>query len=175
MERGPRRCRRPVVGQLNRLGLLPGGHWMWWRDRAGRLPISIGLIDDAQASLFVGVDDPPQDVGKVRTHQVWTGPRERSIDEARFVPLPGDDRLKASLEALVAWTEEAEDWPPVLRAALAHCQFETLHPFGDGNGRIGRLVIVLQLLRPDGFSNRDRREHLAPLLGLDPAHMTAAR
>jgi Fic family protein len=67
--------------------------------------------------------------------------------EARFVPLPGDDRLKSSLEAWAGWVEEPSDWPPVLRAAVAHYQFETLHPFGDGNGRIGRLLVVLQLLR----------------------------
>jgi Fic family protein len=116
-------------------------------------PLSIGLLNAAQATLFEGVDNPPYDVGRVRTHQVWIGPADRSISEARFVPLPGDDRLKASLETWVDWVEAEHDWPPVLRAALAHYQFETLHPFGDGNGRIGRLLIVLQLLRSTAIRN----------------------
>ena len=110
-------------------------------------PISVGLLNEAQATMFHEVDEPPQDAGQIRQHQVWIGPADQSIVEARFVPLPGDDRLKASLEAWVGWVEADNDWPPVLRAALAHYQFETLHPFGDGNGRIGRLLIVLQLLR----------------------------
>ncbi len=110
-------------------------------------PISVGLLCEAQARLFHGVDDPPPDVGTVRDRQVWIGPPNASVLEARFVPLPGDDRLKSSLEAWASWVEEPSDWPPVLRAAVAHYQFETLHPFGDGNGRIGRLLVVLQLLR----------------------------
>jgi Fic family protein len=110
-------------------------------------PISLGLLNEAQATMFAGIDNPPTDVGTVRTHQVWIGPRDEPIDVARFVPVPGDDRLKASLEAWIAWLNSDNDWPPVLRAALAHYQFETLHPYSDGNGRIGRLLIVLQLLR----------------------------
>jgi cell filamentation protein, protein adenylyltransferase len=114
-------------------------------------PVSTGLLSEAQATMFHGADRPPRDVGKVREHQVWIGPPGESILEARFVPLPGDDRLKASLEACIEWIEADNDWPPVLRAALAHYQFETLHPFGDGNGRIGRLLIILQLLRTDAI------------------------
>ena len=112
-----------------------------------KMPISVGLLSDAQATMFHSADSPPKDLGKVREHQVWIGPPDESILEARFVPLPGDDRLRSSLEACVSWIEADNDWPPVLRAALAHYHFETLHPFGDGNGRIGRLLIVLQLLR----------------------------
>lgn len=116
-------------------------------------PISISLLNAAQATMFEWDQNPPQDLGQVRTHQVWIGPADKSILEARFVPLPGDDRLKASLETWVNWVEAEHDWPPVLRAALAHYQFETLHPFGDGNGRIGRLLIVLQLLRSRAIGN----------------------
>jgi Fic family protein len=110
-------------------------------------PISVGLLNEAQATMFHEVDIPPRDAGRVRQHQVWTGPADESILAARFVPLPGDDRLKSALESYVDWVEAAHDWPPVLRAAVAHYQFETIHPFGDGNGRVGRLLIVLQLLR----------------------------
>jgi Fic family protein len=110
-------------------------------------PITIGLLNEAQATLFQRAEHPLPDVGEVRDHQVWIGPPDESILEARFVPIPGDDRLKSSLEQWVTWVGVEHDWPPVLRAALAHYQFETLHPFGDGNGRIGRLLVVLQLLR----------------------------
>jgi Fic family protein len=116
--------------------------------------ISLSVIKEAQAEMFKGSDDPPTDVGSIRTHQVWIGPDKHStIHEARFVPLPGDDRLNAALDAWIEWIEKQSDWPPVLRAALSHYQFETLHPFGDGNGRIGRLLITLQLLQLGAISN----------------------
>jgi len=110
-------------------------------------PITVGLLNEAQAGMFEDVDNPPRDVGQTRMHQVWIGPQDTPISEARFVPLPGDDRLKAALDAWIEWIAAESEWPVVLRAALAHYQFETLHPFSDGNGRIGRLVIVLQFLR----------------------------
>jgi len=110
-------------------------------------PISISLLNEAQATMFADVDNPPKDAGQVREHQVWIGPADQSILEARFVPVPGDDRLRSSLEAFINWVNADHNWPPVLRAALGHYQFETLHPFGDGNGRVGRLLIVLQLLQ----------------------------
>jgi Fic family protein len=116
-------------------------------------PISLGLLSEAQATMFEGAEHPPRQLGKVREHQVWIGSRDGPITEARFVPLPGDDRLKSSVEAWVEWVNAANDWPIVLRAALAHYQFETLHPFSDGNGRIGRLLIVLQLLRSGAISH----------------------
>lgn len=109
--------------------------------------IGVGLLAEAQALMFKHVDKPPADVGRVRRSQVWIGQRDTPIDDARFVPPPPDDRLQAALDAWVAWVREETDWPVVLRVALAHYQFETLHPFSDGNGRIGRLAIILQLLR----------------------------
>jgi Fic family protein len=110
--------------------------------------ISVGLLSDLQAELFRDADHPPREPGRIRQDQVWIGPRDRPIQESRFVPAPGDDRLVAGMREWERWVRADHDHlPPVLRAALAHYQFETLHPFGDGNGRIGRLVIVLQLLR----------------------------
>jgi Fic family protein len=97
--------------------------------------------------MFKETRDPPPDVGEVRKRQVWIGDKDHSIDDARFVPAPGDDRLRAGLDAWVNWIESENVLAPVLRVAMAHYQFETLHPFGDGNGRIGRLAIILQLMR----------------------------
>jgi Fic family protein len=114
------------------------------RDR----PISIGLLCDLQAELFADVEDPPRELGKVREATVWIGEEDAPIEQSRFVPAPGDDRLRAGIEAWEAWVQtQHAHLPPILRAAIAHYQFETLHPFRDGNGRLGRLVIVLQLLR----------------------------
>lgn len=115
-------------------------------------PISISLLADLQAELFRHSKDRVRDLGQVRDDPVWIGSRQRSIYEARFVPPPGDDRLRVGLDL---WEKWVQDWhrhlPPVLQAALAHYQFETLHPFNDGNGRIGRLVVVLQFLRTGGL------------------------
>ncbi|WP_270886543.1 Fic family protein [Pedococcus sp. 5OH_020] len=115
------------------------------RDR----PLSISMLAQFQAELFQYSRQQPRGLGSVREEQVWIGPKHRPIYEARFVPPPGDDRLKSQLEAWERWVSETDSQRlhPVLQAALAHYQFETLHPFGDGNGRLGRLVVVLQLLR----------------------------
>lgn len=110
-------------------------------------PITIGLLAEAQGEMFRGADRQPPDLGQVRKRQVWIGPADMPITQARFVPVPGDDRLKSALDHWVDWVQKDNPWPVVLRAALAHYQFETLHPFSDGNGRIGRLTIVLQLLK----------------------------
>jgi Fic family protein len=110
--------------------------------------VSIGLLSELQDRLFRSTEDKPHDVGRPRAGLVWIGEKNRPIEEARFVPPPADDRLRAGLDSWERWVQaEHENLAPVARAAMAHYQFETLHPFGDGNGRLGRLVMVLQLLR----------------------------
>jgi Fic family protein len=81
------------------------------------------------------------------------GPRDAPIEDARFVPPPPGDQLAAGFQQWVDWVNNPPaDIPAVLQTALAHYQFETLHPFSDGNGRIGRLLIVLQLIRQHRLS-----------------------
>jgi Fic family protein len=110
--------------------------------------IGMPLLSDLQRELLRDSRKPPRDLGAVRQDHVWIGPKDRPIDEARYVPPPADDRLRAGLDSWELWLRtDHSHLPPVLQAALAHYQFEALHPFGDGNGRIGRLVVVLQLLR----------------------------
>ncbi len=107
-------------------------------------PVGAALLSELQGELLKDAQKPPRDLGRLRQDPVWIGPKDRPIYEARFVPPPADDRLQAGLDDWEQWVQaEHPHLPPVLRAALAHYQFETLHPFGDGNGRIGRLVIVL--------------------------------
>lgn len=116
-------------------------HWVTER------PITTGMLCDLQQILAEGSQRPPQDPGAVRTHQVIIGPEHCSVYDARFVPPPPGDLLRAGLEHWEKWIRDDHNLPIVVRAALAHYQFETLHPFGDGNGRVGRLIIILQLLR----------------------------
>jgi len=125
-------------------------------------PISVGLLCGIQAEIFKDSDEQPRDIGEIRKHQVFIGPKHRPITEARFIPPPGDDRLKSGLETLIDWTQSESGLPLVLRVTLAHYQFETLHPFGDGNGRVGRLLVILQLM--EGKSIREPAITLSPWL-----------
>jgi Fic family protein len=113
-------------------------------------PITSGLVGQLQAMLVQGTPDEHSDSGGVRDRQVVVGPRNAPIPEARFVPPPPGHPLRVSFEQWVEWVRDPpEDLPRVIRAAMAHYQFETIHPFSDGNGRIGRLLIVLELMRDD--------------------------
>lgn len=113
-------------------------------------PLTSGLIESLQGILVQETPGEYGDAGMVRDRHVFIGPKNAPIEEARFVPAPFGDQLRAGFEAWVEWVNQPpSDTPPVLQAALAHYQFETLHPFSDGNGRIGRLLIVLQLVRQD--------------------------
>jgi Fic family protein len=116
----------------------------WVRER----PLTTGLLSSLQAILVTGTPGEHSDAGRVRDRQVFIGSPDRPIEEARFVPAPPGDQLRAGMEDWIAWVNDPPpELPPVVQAALAHYQFETLHPFSDGNGRLGRLVIVLQLMR----------------------------
>ena len=116
----------------------------WIADR----PVTSGLIGNLQGILVQGTSGEYSDAGGVRDRHVFIGPRDAPIPEARFVPAPFGDQLRAGFEQWIQWVNRPrDDLPPVVQAALAHYQFETLHPFSDGNGRIGRLLIVLQLMQ----------------------------
>lgn len=115
--------------------------------REGR-PLSVAMLCNLQEILARGSRTPVRDPGQVRRHQVFVGPRSaRSIEEARYVPPPPDDRLRSGLTDWESWINGNPDLPVAVRVALAHYQFEALHPFGDGNGRVGRLTTVLQLMK----------------------------
>jgi Fic family protein len=116
----------------------------WVRER----PLTTGLLGGLQQVLVRGTLGEYSDAGSVRDRQVVIGARGSTIAEARFIPPAPGDHLEIGLREWVDWVNAPPvDLPAVVQAALAHYQFETLHPFSDGNGRIGRLVIALQLMR----------------------------
>lgn len=116
----------------------------WVEDR----PLASALMGELQRTLVRGTAGEHTDAGGLRDRQVFIGPTEAAIADARFVPAPHGDQLTAASEAWIAWVNRRDvPLPPVVMAGLAHYQFETLHPYSDGNGRIGRLTIVLQLMR----------------------------
>ena len=110
-------------------------------------PISIRMLEDLQRELLHGTASDGSHAGSVRTTQVFIGVGNRRVSTARFVPPPADHRLIDGLESWQAWIRDSSSViPTVIRVAAAHYQFETLHPFHDGNGRLGRLVMALQLM-----------------------------
>lgn len=114
----------------------------------GGFPLSLRLISEMHAVLL----DHPQGRGKTpgefRRSQVWIGGTRPG--NAVFVPPPADAVADCLGDLERFLNDVPESTPPLIKAALAHVQFETIHPFLDGNGRIGRLLIVLQLVH-DGL------------------------
>ena len=83
--------------------------------------------------------------GEFRNSQNWIGGQGSTIKNARYIP-PNPDDMKAAIADLEQYMNSADEQDPLIRAALIHYQFETIHPFLDGNGRIGRLLITLFLM-----------------------------
>ena len=106
------------------------------------LPLSVRLLRDAHRILMSGVRGADKQPGEIRRSQNWIGGSRPGA--ARFVP-PPPDQVPDALAALERWWHADSELPPLVRAGLAHVQFETIHPFLDGNGRIGRLLIALLL------------------------------
>jgi Fic family protein len=109
-------------------------------------PISEQLVLDVHEALLVG--SQPDIVGRFRDCQVWIGGASHSPHAASFVP-PHHDRVPAARPDLIAFAGRT-DIPALAHAALVHAQFETIHPFEDGNGRTGR-VLLQTMLRERGL------------------------
>ena len=113
-------------------------------------PLSVGLLTDLQRRLVAGTAADNEHAGKLRDIQVMIGGhRSARVSDARFVPRPPGLELEHQMRDLVDWMGVDQDGriDPVVAAGMAHYQFETLHPFNDGNGRIGRLLVVLHLMQ----------------------------
>lgn len=118
-------------------------------------PLTVGMLEELQAMLVRGTRSETAVSGALRNHQVVIGQRKDAtpgslpVHAARFVPTPPGLDLRANIQSLLDWMGDEgvkQEFDPVIAAALAHYQFETLHPFNDGNGRIGRFIIVAHLL-----------------------------
>jgi Fic family protein len=110
-------------------------------------PMTISMLSELQRTLVRDNASELSDAGSLRDRIVVIGARGRGFDDARFVPPPPGDQLRSGVEELLRWIEEPPDLPSVVQASMAHYQFETLHPYSDGNGRLGRLLVIVQLLR----------------------------
>lgn len=112
--------------------------------RLPELPVSIRLIREIHAELLQGARGSHLRPGELRTSQNWIGPPGCTLNEAIFVPPPPHE-VPAALGKLETFLHNPNRLPPLVWIGLAHAQFETIHPFLDGNGRVGRLLITFLL------------------------------
>lgn len=117
----------------------------WGLERLDELPLSTRLLCEMHRRLMAGVRGRELAPGELRTSQNWIGAPGSTIETAQFVPPP-----PAELSALLAdwerFAHEQPELPLLVQNALLHSQFETIHPFLDGNGRLGRLLLVFFLI-----------------------------
>ena len=113
--------------------------------RLHTLPLCNRLIRETHAVLMEDVRGQEKNPGEFRTSQNWIGGQGSTLKNARYIPPCPEDMAKA-MSDLEKYINEEDDLNVLVRAALIHYQFETIHPFLDGNGRIGRLLITLFLM-----------------------------
>lgn len=113
--------------------------------RSKEIPFSKTLLCETHSLLLENTDQQARSA-HFRTQQVYIGPKGQPIQFARFVPPPASE-IQPYFDNLEKYITKPDDTPLLIRLAIAHYQFETIHPFFDGNGRIGRLMIPLLLCR----------------------------
>jgi Fic family protein len=113
-------------------------------ERLRDLPVSVRLIKEIHERLLHGVRGARLTPGELRTSQNWIGPGGCTLGEATFVPPPPHE-VPTALGSLENFLHSGSELPQLVQIGLAHVQFETIHPFLDGNGRIGRLLITFLL------------------------------
>ena len=112
-------------------------------DRLKTLPLSLRLVREIHSTLLAGVRGSNRTPGEFRTSQNWIGPSGCTLANATFVPPPVPE-MQATLDNLEEFLHD-DSLPLLIQCGLAHAQFETIHPFLDGNGRVGRLLITFLL------------------------------
>ena len=114
-------------------------------DRLETLPLCNRLLREIHRELLSGVRGQEKEPGEFRRSQNCIGSANCALREARYIP-PNVEDMNAAMADLERYMNEGDDYDPLIRIALIHYQFETIHPFLDGNGRVGRLLILLYLL-----------------------------
>ncbi len=137
----------------------------WGLEQLDALPLSTRLIREIHARLMAGVRGRNRTPGEFRTSLNWIGAANSTIETADFVPPPSEE-LAALMTDWERFANEEPEMPLLIQDALLHAQFETIHPFLDGNGRLGRLLLVFFLIARGRLS--------APLLYLS-AHLERER
>lgn len=149
----------PNVREVMNYARAADAAYGWIGDR----PITLGLLASLQSEIVRGTESDGPEAGAIRESQVFNGAKNQRVSEARFIPPPPGDQLRAMCERWVDWLaapRSVERIQLIARVAMAHYQLETLHPFTDGNGRVGRLVVILQMMREGAL--------VAPVLSVSP-------
>jgi Fic family protein len=146
--------------------------------RLAELPVSVRLIREIHEVLMKDVRGGKLTPGELRTSQNWIGPAGCTLAEAAFVPPPPAE-VPAALSDLEKFLHSDDSSPVLVKVGLAHAQFETIHPFLDGNGRVGRLLITfllteekrlaLPVLYLSHYLKRHRTEYYERLQGVRDA------
>ena len=139
-------------------------------------PVCITVISELQGILVDGTLGAQVNQGEVRTGPVIIGDETRPVNEARFIPPPAGEILIKGYYEWETWINAVNDISPIIKIALGHYQFETLHPYSDGNGRVGRLIVSLQFVEHDllnppvlnlsDWLNREKEKYKDELLTL---------
>ena len=115
-------------------------------DTMQELPLCNRLLRQTHAVLMEGRRGQEKNPGEFRRSQNWIGPANCGIKDARYIP-PNPEDMTEAMSSLEKYMNDSKEDDPLVRAALIHYQFETIHPFLDGNGRIGRLLILLYFVQ----------------------------
>ncbi len=113
-------------------------------ERVKKIPISTRLLKETHSLLLQESRGQEKSPGEFRTSQNWIGSPGATPETAQFIPPPPDVHIEA-MSDLEKYIHSNDELPPLIKAGLVHAQFETIHPFLDGNGRLGRLLITLLL------------------------------
>ena len=167
---GSRRPRGDVEEVANYVEALDHG-----LNLLAELPISVRLINQVHSVLMRGVRGGEKRAGELRDGQVWIGSAGAPIEEARYVPPPAD-LVRDLLFDWERFVNECDTLRPLFQCAMMHYQFEAIHPYLDGNGRIGRLLVTLflcakkilptPLLYLSAYFERDRNAYYDQLFRL---------
>jgi len=133
----------PILEVTNYIEALEHG-----LDRLASLPVSKRLLREVHAILLANVRGQEKQPGEIRSSQNWIGSADNRPETAAFVPPPREE-MATALDQLERYIHEPSQLPPLVEIGMIHYQFETIHPFLDGNGRLGRLLIAFLLVERD--------------------------